>query len=155
MNRRFLTSPFAARLLLGLALGFVLPSATIARGAVPAAGQLRFRYIPFEHGEILPCRHELLDEASRDWAVKCSDEQGRGLKQFTVHLWVTRLERTREPRLSYEVLYWITDRTRPNAPRGSSSTIWFHFRDPSELHSLELGQGVSDETAGLYLTYLP
>lgn len=111
---------------------------------------LKFTYQSHD-GEIsLKCTHALEDAMSQDWLVTCSDAEKEMQRTYRVHLWVTAYERQVQPKLSLEILYWVTDITR-ETPVGSSSTIWFHLNDPSSLNSIQISQGVENDTAGLWL----
>jgi hypothetical protein len=120
--------------------------------------QLTFTYRSFEGGEDLKCTQELESEASQDWSVVCksSAESKNGeasktsLRTYRVHLWLTAYTHPQPPRLSYEILYWVTDLTNRKT-ESAGSTTWFHLRDPSALDSLEIRQSVENDTAGLYL----
>lgn len=107
---------------------------------------LRFHYRPFEEGEALACRHKIKDSQAQDWDVLC----GEG-KKYVVHLWVTAYSRDVRPRLSYEILYWVTDVSRPEGSSSSGATTWVHLQDPSALDAIETRQSVDNDTAGLYL----
>lgn len=107
---------------------------------------LRFNYRPFEEGEALACRHKIKDSQAQDWDVLC----GEG-KKYVVHLWVTAYTRDVRPRVSYEILYWVTDVSRPDRSSGSGATTWVHLQDPSALDAIETRQSVDNDTAGLYL----
>ena len=105
---------------------------------------LVFRYIPLERLGSLECEHILADPLSQDWVVRC------GKEEFRVHLWVSAYEHPTAPRLSYEILYWVSALTaRPSQTTGS--TLWFHLNDPSELHSLDLSQQIEEGSAELNL----
>jgi hypothetical protein len=106
----------------------------------------RFNYRPFEEGEALACEHQLKDPAAQDWEVSCGDQ-----KKYVVHLWVTAYTHESEPRMSYEILYWVTDMSRPDHTSSSGATTWVHLKDPSALAAIETRQSVDNDTAGLYL----
>jgi hypothetical protein len=114
---------------------------------------LKFNYIRFEGGAFLRCAHRLEDAAAQDWRVSC---EGEGIRrEYRVHLWVTHYTRNVEPRSSYEVLYWVTDLSEPGETHGVGTTIWFHLKDESALHSISVSQSVENDTAGLYLDLDP
>ena len=133
-----------------LFLGLSAPQAH-AQNVDLQPGQLTFRYEQFDGGSSLSCEKYLADAASQDWDVKCSDETGKVVKSYLVHLWVTVYRRDFEPRTSYEVLYWITDFSR-SVPESAGTTVWFHVRDASELSGIDVSQSVENDTAGLYLS---
>lgn len=107
---------------------------------------LRFSYRPFEEGEALSCRHKIKDAQAQDWEVFCGER-----KKYVVHLWVTAYARDTRPRLSYEILYWVTDVGRPDRSSSSGATTWVHLQDPAALDAIETRQSVDNDTAGLYL----
>ena len=110
----------------------------------------KFTFQTFDGETVNKCKHLLTDELAHDWRVECFDDKGQPTQKYNVHLWVTAYERNVNPQLSLEVLYWVTDITNAS-PIGSSSTIWFHMKDKTYLDSVQISQGVSHDTAGLYL----
>ena len=66
--------------------------------------------------------------------------------------WVTEYTHPTAPRLSTEVLYWVTDLTDPNNARGTSTTVWFNVNDPTTLSSIDVTESVDDDLSGLDLT---
>jgi hypothetical protein len=112
---------------------------------------LRFRYQAFDGSVVLQCHHEIQNELSQDWKVQCQNPEGTMKRSYVVHLWLTAYSRQQAPRLSYELLYWISDHSHPAKIQSSGSTIWFHLNDPSALHSLQASESVENDTAGLYL----
>ena len=116
---------------------------------------LKFQYQDFDGIFSINCVHAVETAESQDWKVTCTNGPKTISKQFSVHLWVTQYPRPSDPRVSYEILYWVTDLSNPHKPTAASSTIWVHLKDPSELSGLELAQGVDEDTAGLYLTINP
>ena len=118
--------------------------------------QLKFTYQNFEGDLNVHCTHSLEDADAHDWLVHCEKAKiaRKGIKAFTrdyrVHLWLTKYERTLTPKLSLEILYWVTDRTTSPAT-GHSTTNWLHFKEPSQLTGTSFSVGVDQDTAGLYL----
>jgi hypothetical protein len=105
------------------------------------SGETRFR-----------CQQRLENELSQDWIVECHNEIGEVKKAYRVHLWVTRYERKVQPKVSFEILYWLTDLLKMSVAKTSTgSTTWVNLKEPSDLHSLSLSQSVDLDTAGLYL----
>jgi hypothetical protein len=117
-------------------------------GAALDLKKLKFTYQSFDGETVLPCKAFIENELGQDLVVKCQD--GSTVKKYSVHLWVTRYTRPREPRTSFEILYWVTDRIDPKRP-STSSTQWVNLKNESDLHSLVLSQGVDGDLAGLYL----
>lgn len=136
-------------LFLGVLLGAFCGPAAFADSPAPIrknlpSDVLRFRYETYDRTKALNCKHALSNAAVSpyDWDVKCFHEDGRLAKRFDVHLALSIYERTTLPRLSIELLYWIS---------GEGATTWFHFNDPTTLRSLQTGQTVERGVAGLYL----
>ena len=115
---------------------------------------IRFVYGSAEEGPLLSCQHAFFNELGQDWAVKCADEMGRSRK-YDVHLWVTAYERDHVPHVSYEVLYWVTDKSAPATNAYSSSTLWFHLKDKSEMHMMELKQYLENDMRYLEVQIRP
>lgn len=137
------------KLFLVLALTFVggLSHATSHVGIQPS--MVKFHYAEVDGNGALDCAATLQNELSQDWLVTC------GPKKYTVHLWVTAYPHSTVPRLSYEVLYWITDISIPGQAHGASTTVWFHLKDPSYLSLLQIRLGVENDTAVLALDLDP
>jgi hypothetical protein len=95
------------------------------------------------------CTHVIEDDLSQDWTVECVTVEG-ARKLFRVHLWLKGYFRPQQPQATYELLYWVTDRTRGQTT-ATGTSLWFHFRETASLQSLTAGQSVDDDTAGLYL----
>lgn len=112
--------------------------------------KIEFRYMSFDGQITMNCRHDIENDLSHDWYVSCKSDEGYS-KVYRVHLKVSKYTRTRLPKNSYEVLYWVTDRT-PRVPVGTGTTVWFHFNDNTDLSGISLSQSVDEDTAGLYLT---
>lgn len=110
------------------------------------ASRLEFRFGDQEGQFELACKHVII-ESTQDWSVMCG-ETGKpwGVHEFTVHLRVRAYPSPKPPRLSYEILHWVTDQDTPvnKGGRFTGSTIWFRLEDPAELTSLDLGQDVRD-----------
>ena len=107
---------------------------------------LRFRYLPVEGDEPSSCEHVLVNPESQDWAVRC------GKNEFRVHLWVTPYEHPTSPRMSYEILYWVTQLNRDGTRAMTGSTVWFHLEELSKLGKLELMQQIENGSSELELT---
>lgn len=137
--------------------GFQKASGASVSGNLPiTAEKIRFHYSTFEPWITLPCTHQIEHGPSQDWKVVCEDSDQRYRKEYVVHLWVKAYKRDRFPRLSYELLYWVTDRSSSTGrPSGTGATIWFHLNDPTSLHSIQASQSVENDTAGLYLEFKP
>jgi len=108
---------------------------------------IRFTYAPWEGGQWLKCRHELDDPAAQDWSVVCGDNE----KIYRVHLWLKLYTRPVRPQASYELLFWVTDRTQPRRIVNVGHTTWFHMKDPASLDRISTREAVDNDTGGLYL----
>ena len=124
--------------------------------ALPKKDQGRIQSIPHDSISFLyqdwdgtltyKCKHYKVGDLTLDWRVVCGDKKQ---KEFTVHLKISRYTRPVAPKNSYEVLYWITNKT--NNYEGSGTTTWFHFNEDTSPHSMSFSQSTDDDTAGLYL----
>ncbi len=103
-----------------------------------------------DEGESFSCTHVVENEAAQDWRVVC------GAKRYTVHLWVTAYPHASgAAKVSYEVLYWLTDWTDTSHPIGNGTTFWFHLKEKSALAGLDVRLSVDNDNAGLYLNLNP
>lgn len=144
------------RLAIACASALLLPSLALAEVPAPqrpaqgaplaiSAGQLEFEFGSQDGDMVFPCRHKLLNPITQDWEVVCGDQaKPDTIRKYTVHLWVKTYTRPTPPKMSYEVLHWVTDH---QAKPGSGSqyvgtTLWFRLREPSDLHSIDLAQDV-------------
>lgn len=126
---------------------FAYGAKPIPKGLTPE--RLKFSYKTFEGDKDLKCFHEYADEFKFDWNVTCKD-QATFYKIFRVHLSLAQYGHPTSPRSTYEVLYWVTDRTT-NHVYGTGTSFWLNTKNTSEFHSLTMGQSVDSDTAGLYL----
>lgn len=102
--------------------------------------QVRFEFAS-QDGEIqVPCKHDRKSDFNPDFSVFCGD------REFTVHLYVTTYRRPVAPKMSYEILYWVTNhKASPGTgAKYPGSTIWFRLKEPSALHELDLSQDIED-----------
>lgn len=113
--------------------------------------QIRFFYQSFDGQTTYACEHQIENELGQDWSVICRDEAGKRRKEYGVHLWLKAVRRTRQPKLSYELLYWVTDRTGPQVRKYSGTTIWFHLNETSKINRIEAGMSVENDFARLQL----
>ncbi len=116
--------------------------------------KMNFTYQSYEGDLNMKCKHFPIDEFKIDWDVTCKDNKGY-YKLFRAHVRLAKYTRPVIPMSTYEVLYWVTDRTVSNNPVGSSSSLWFNFKNDAEFHGLTISQAVDKETAGLYLDIKP
>jgi hypothetical protein len=114
---------------------------------------LQFTYQTSDGSVSQDCTEILADAASQDWNVTC------GAKKYIVHLWVTVYDRPVLPKQSYEILYWVTDLSASPSQQGAqqaeSTTVWFHFREPSDLYQLQVSLGLENDSAELQLVIDP
>ncbi|MGE3684484.1 MAG: hypothetical protein AB7G93_22425 [Bdellovibrionales bacterium] len=108
---------------------------------------IRFTYAA-QGGELsYSCRHEVNHPIAKDWDVECGDESApHTVRRFTVHFRIWAHSKTTSPRLTYEVLFWVTHHGMPvgSGARYLGSTIRFHLDKPSDLRVLDLAQDVED-----------
>ena len=115
------------------------------------AEHLRFVHQPMQGSNDLTCTHKLVNELSQDWDVLCKDQDGKVRRSYSVHLWVSRYGHKVGPKVSYEVLFWIDDRTQPKDIKSLGATTWFHLNEDTSLHSLQLNQIVDNGLSNLEL----
>ena len=113
------------------------------------AKMLQFTYTSDDGSVSQDCTPTLANADTQDWNVVC------GTRKYLVHLWVTIYDRPVLPKESYEVLYWITDLNAAPAQQGASTTVWFHFREPTDLYMLQLSLGIEGDAAELQLSIDP
>ena len=101
---------------------------------------LQFTYEAVDGSFSQDCTQILQNADSQDWAVTC------GSRKYLVHLWVTVYPSATVPKQNYEILYWVTDYNVAPELQGASTTIWFHFREPSDLYKLELSLGLENSS---------
>ena len=109
------------------------------------AMDLRFSYVPNE-GEAQMCVHERIRDLP-DWKVVC------GERIYTAHVIVRRAERSQEPQMMLEILYWITEPgptpTSPN--KFHSTTTFLYLKEKTEVFGLVMYLGVENDMASLRL----
>ncbi len=113
------------------------------------AENLKFNLQPVQGAVELKCEHRLVNEAAQDWEVLCKDSGGKVKNKYSAHLWVSRYSHNAGPKVSFEVLYWIDDRSAPKDPKSVGSTTWFHMNEDTSLHSLQINQFVDNGQASL------
>ena len=117
------------------------------------ATQMSFKYQSFDGEQIVPCNYKLINEMAQDWQVICEKDTFK--RQYTVHLWITEFPKQNEPKLSAEVLYWVTEVGGPAPHKSNGSTIWFHLKDNTRMQGITVSQSVENDSAGLYLDFRP
>ncbi len=115
------------------------------------AENLKFVHQPMQGQNDLTCEHKLVNALSQDWDVVCKDKNGKVGRSYSVHLWVSRYGHASGPKVSFEVLYWIDDRTQPKDIKSLGATTWFHLNEETSLHSLQLNQIVDNGLSSLEL----
>jgi hypothetical protein len=91
-----------------------------------------------------PCVFSLI-EAAQDFDVKCTRADQPSVKwSFTVHARVFSHPHTTSPKMSYELLYWITDHQVASGSQGKypGTTLWLNLDEPSQLASFEIAQDI-------------
>ena len=113
------------------------------------AENLKFTLQPVQGAVDTTCAHTLTNAASQDWEVLCKDSSGVVKNKFAVHLWVSRYGHASGPKVSFEVLYWVDDRTKANDIKSVGTTVWFHLNEDTSIHSLQLNQFVENGLSAL------
>ena len=116
--------------------------------------QMKFTYMTYEGDQILHCKHFPVDEFKFDWDVTCKNENGSFYKLYRAHVSLSKYSRPSIPMTTYEVLYWVTEKSSGQI-YGSSTSLWFNFKNEADFHGLTISQSVEKETAGLYLDIKP
>ncbi len=135
------------------ALFGLIGTTTQAQNFRPLPENMKFEYQDFEGTTRYKCSHSLENALSQDFLVDCHDELGAVKRRYRVHLWVTAYHRQISPKLSFEILYWLSDLSN-NVVEGSGTTTWVNLKDAANLHSLYLSQSVDKNSAGLNLEIL-
>lgn len=115
--------------------------------------RLKFSYKSYEGDIILECRHFAIDEYKMDFDVTCKNQNGF-YKLFRTHVVLSQFQRPMNPQNTYELLYWVTDKTTHQISSNGSS-LWLNTFEKNTFHSLTIGQSVDNDTAGLYLDIKP
>lgn len=103
---------------------------------------MRFYYEDFDGMFNYPCKAEYANQVSPyDFNVKCFN-QSELIRQFDVHLAITRYIKTTAPKTKIEVLYWVNH---------EGATSWLTFQDETTMHEFESSQSIVGEAAGLRL----
>ena len=152
---RFLGLAGTMALLLGGAAWYATADETAPPRLTITPKMLRFTYQGFEGDNYFPCTHALESAEAQDWKLICKNPNGPGTRQFRIHLWVTAYTHTNAPKLSYEILYWVTDLSDSAHIVAVGGTTWLHLSEPSALAGIELSQSVENDTAGVYLKLNP
>lgn len=109
---------------------------------------MKFQYMSFDGETILNCKHNKINEWY-DWEVYCGPNRE---KVYSVHLALSLYKRNVIPKNSYELLYWVTDRTSKNGLQSYGTTVWVHLQEPSPFYRIQASVSVENDIAGLYLT---
>jgi hypothetical protein len=142
---------------LGLAFGLFFlvsnggaaPRAGAKKTSVPLpAEKIQFTYQSFDGAFVYECEHAITNaENPYDWTVRCYEgEKLRG--KYVAHVALTQYTHPSAPRLSLELLYWLTG---SGIESEAGSTTWFHLREASSIMEVSSSQTVDQGTAGLYL----
>lgn len=136
-----LTSPFA--------LAAAPSSKPISRNEL--IDKISFQYMTSDGDYQLSCKHLPNAQLDMDFDVYC----GKGtsnLKQYLVHL-IIRPIANKPDETSYEILYWVTDRSQGNSPVFSSTSQIITLDQETRLKRLSLSQSLENDSAQLYLSY--
>jgi hypothetical protein len=119
------------------------------------ASQMSFRYQEnLEPWASADCKHERATSGLFEWNVYC--DVGGTVHAYGVHLVLSFYERTRRGPSAYELLYWVTDRTRTPALGFTSTSLWFYnTQDTNRAALMEVGLGVENDAASLWLSLEP
>ncbi|MBY0316967.1 MAG: hypothetical protein K2Q26_15715 [Bdellovibrionales bacterium] len=110
------------------------------------ATQLRFEFASQDGDLLYQCTHEFIDSLL-DYSVTCFREEAPDYKwNFIVHPRLFVHERPQPPHLSYELLFWVTDRQLTGGHLGQflGTTLWLHLQDATPLMGFEIGQDVQN-----------
>jgi hypothetical protein len=131
-----------------------LSFAATAKGFSPEEllEKIDFHYSSSDGDFQLDCKHWIGNTAG-DFDVICG-KGTRTVKQYLVHLVIRPIAKATET--SFEVLYWVTDRSKksPVAPFSSVSQI-ITVDTKSQLKKLRMSQGIENDYAMLDLTFAP
>lgn len=104
---------------------------------------LKLAYESFDGTTNYPCKASFTyPENPYDFTVKCYNEGGKEMKSLSLHLAVTRYQRTFVPRTQYEILYWVNQ---------EGATTWLKFDEIVHMQNFSTSQSVVGEAAGLSL----
>ena len=117
--------------------------------------QLDFKYKelvePFNE---YPCHHQKASVGIYDWDVSCLVRGN--VRKYFAHMAVSLYPKTNFGVNSYEILYWVTDKTDSKKNLNTSSTIWVHNSSPENvMRVLEVSQGIENDLSALKLVYFP
>jgi len=115
------------------------------------ADRIKFVHQPMQGQNDLTCTHKLINELSQDWEVLCKDKADKVKRSYSVHLWVSRYGHSNGPKVSFEVLFWVDDKTMPKDIKTLGTTTWFHLTEDTSLHALQLNQIVDNGLSSLEL----
>lgn len=136
--------------------GWAMSAAAPAPAAAPtpapaqpmAAPRMTFEFAS-QDGDIVESCNYALVEATQEFGVTCG-EGTPNVKKFTAHVRLFKHDdpnpAANAPKVSYEVLYWVTDYQAKLGEGGHfvGSTTWFRFKDDSALHSISVSQDVEE-----------
>lgn len=108
--------------------------------------QIRFEFASQDGDLLYNCTHELIPSLM-DYEVICAREKAPEDKfKFVVHARLFIHERPEAPKLSYELLYWVTDRQLTGGKLGqfTGTTLWFNLQENVPLMSLTAGQDIQN-----------
>jgi hypothetical protein len=114
--------------------------------------QLTFHYLANDGSVDLDCVHSQIRDMP-DWEVVC----GKGtalMKKFTVHFVTHEVFRAKDPQVTFEFLYWVTEWNQPK-PIFNANSFWINLHDKTSLESIRLHQGVENNTSSLAVDYSP
>ena len=113
---------------------------------------LQFHYSSSDGDFQLDCKHLPNSQIETDYDIYC----GKGtpnLKQYLVHLIIRGLSTPQDT--TYEILYWVTDRSQGDKPVFSSNSQLLTLDAKANIKKLSLSQSLENDAAQLYLDYVP
>lgn len=120
--------------------------------------QIRFEFVSQDGDLLYKCSHEPIPSLM-DYEVTCAREEAPADKfKFVVHARLFVHERPEAPKLSYELLYWVTDRQLTGGKLGqfTGTTLWFNLQDNVPLMSFVAGQDIQNTyVLRMYVELLP
>lgn len=140
-----------------LALSLLFPFFAEGKSMKPISrqeliGHVQFSYMSSDGEFQLDCKHLPNSQIETDFDVYC----GKGtplLKEYLVHLIIRGLSTPQET--TYEILYWVTDRSQAHKPVFSSTSQLITLDAKTGIKRLSLSQSLENDAAQLYLNYTP
>lgn len=144
----------------GLILGFLLSFCSQVVHALPPSipskellEKIEFHYSSSDGSFELDCKHWIGNINAGDFDVVC----GKGTKWmrfYSVHLLIREMPAV--DTTTFEILYWVTDRSAKGpTPSFSSHSQLFSIDKNAKIRELRLSQGLENDYAQMSLRYKP